>query len=296
MSTIKLKRGLSANLPALTLEQGEPAFATDTGKFYIGDGTNKILINPDQAAAESAVKLANARTISLTGDATGSASFDGTANAPITVVLANSGATAGTYTKLTIDAKGRVTAAVQQTAADIPNLTLAKITDAGSAASKNTGVAVGNVPLVGADGKLDSSIMPAIAISDTFVVSTQAAMLALTVEVGDIAVRTDVNKTFILRAAGASTLANWQELLTPTSPVQSVAGKTGAVTLTSADVGLANVTNESKATMFTNAPLTGNSTAVTQTTTDNSTKIATTAFVKAQGYITAASDIDGGTF
>lgn len=296
MATIKLKRGLSANIPSLTLAEGEPAFATDTGKFYIGDGTNKIMINPDQAASETATKLKTARTISLTGDATGSASFDGSANAPITVVLANSGATAGTYTKLTIDAKGRVTAAVQQTAADIPNLTLAKITDAGTAASRNTGVSVGNIPIIGANGKLDDSVVPAIAISDTFVVATQAAMLALTVEVGDIAVRTDVNKTFILRAVGASSLANWQELLTPTSPVQSVAGKTGVVTLTSADVGLANVTNESKATMFANAALTGNSTAVTQATADNSTKIATTAFVKAQGYITAASDIDGGTF
>ena len=58
---------------------------------------------------------------------------------------------------------------------------------------------------------------------------------------------------------------------------------TGTVSgVTKSHVGLGNVTNESKATMFTNAALTGNPTAPTQTATDSSTKIATTAFVKAK--------------
>jgi hypothetical protein len=134
------------------------------------------------------------------------------------------------------------------TAAEIPSLTLAKITDAGTAAAKTAGNAVGNVPIVGADGKLDTSIMPAIAISDTYVVGTQAAMLALTAQVGDIAVRADLSKSFILKAEPATTFANWQELLTPASPVQSVAGKTGTVTLASGDVGLGNVDNVQQAT------------------------------------------------
>ena len=296
MGKIKLKRGNQENFSSVTLEAGEPAFVLDTGKLYIGDGSNKVLINPDPGVAVSADKLTTARTIALSGDASGSTSFDGSANKTITVVLANSGATAGTYTKLTVDAKGRVTSAAQITAADIPTLTLSKISDAGTAASKNTGTASGNVPVLGADGKLDAGVLPAIAISDTFVVSTQAAMLALTAEVGDICVRTDLNKTYILKTAGASTLANWQELLSPTSPVTSVAGKTGTVTLSASDVGLGNVTNESKATMFANAALTGNPTAPTQTAGNSSTRIATTAFVMGQGFLSAASDIDGGTF
>jgi hypothetical protein len=82
-----------------------------------------------------------------------------------------------------------------------------------------------------AGGKVPASELPDIAISDTFVVVSEAAMLALTAEVGDIAVRTDVNKTFILKTAGASTLANWQELLTPTDAVTSVDGQTGVVDL-----------------------------------------------------------------
>lgn len=47
--------------------------------------------------------------------------------------------------------------------------------------------------------------------------------------------------------------------------VNSVAGKTGNVTLSSSDVGLGNVTNESKATMFTNPAFTGTVTGVTAT-------------------------------
>lgn len=77
--------------------------------------------------AETAQRLKTSRTISLIGDATGSTSFDGSANKSITVVLANSGAAAGTYTKLTIDAKGRVISATNLSAADIPNLDWSKI-------------------------------------------------------------------------------------------------------------------------------------------------------------------------
>ena len=52
MATIKLKRGQSANLGSLTLEAGEPAFTLDTGKLYIGDGTDQVLINPGVGADE----------------------------------------------------------------------------------------------------------------------------------------------------------------------------------------------------------------------------------------------------
>ena len=55
-----------------------------------------------------------------------------------------------------------------------------------------------------------------------------------------------------------------------------------AQSTTAADVDLGNVTNESKATMFTDATLTGNSTAPSQSVSDNSTKIATTEFVQAR--------------
>lgn len=63
--------------------------------------------------AESADKLSTARKISLTGDATGETTFDGSADKSISLTLANSGVTAGTYSALTVDAKGRATAGAQ---------------------------------------------------------------------------------------------------------------------------------------------------------------------------------------
>ena len=52
-------------------------------------------------------------------------------------VVANEAITAGTHTKITYDAKGLVTDGADLTAADIPTLTLSKISDAGTAAAKN---------------------------------------------------------------------------------------------------------------------------------------------------------------
>ena len=107
--------------------------------------------------------------------------------------------------------------------------------------------AANGVASLDAGGKVPESQLPAVVISDVFSVASQAAMLALTAERGDIAVRTDLNKTFALSAAPASTLGNWVELRSPTDVVQSVAGKTGAVTLVKADVGLGSVDNTSDA-------------------------------------------------
>ncbi len=62
--------------------------------------------------AATATALATARTIGISGDAAGTAtSFNGSTNITIPLVLAASGVTAGTYTSVTVDAKGRVTAA-----------------------------------------------------------------------------------------------------------------------------------------------------------------------------------------
>ena len=101
--------------------------------------------------------------------------------------------------------------------------------------------AANGVATLGASGKIPESQIPTVAITDVFTVASQAAMLALTAERGDIAVRSDLNKSFVLAAEPASTLANWIELRTPTDAVLSVAGKTGAVTLTYTDVGAAPV-------------------------------------------------------
>ena len=93
-------------------------------------------------------------------------------------------------------------------------------------------------------GTVPTSALPPLAITEVFVVASQAAMLALTAQRGDVAIRTDVSKTYILSTDSPSTLADWKEI-TSAGAVVSVAGKTGTVALAKADVGLANVDNTS---------------------------------------------------
>lgn len=80
-----------------------------------------------------------------------------------------------------------------------------------------------------ANGKLLESQLPAIAITDTYVVDSEAEMLALPAEQGDVAVRQDLEKSFILRSAPATNVSNWVELRSPTDAVQSVIGLKGEI-------------------------------------------------------------------
>ena len=200
----------------------------------------KRLVSGDEvtivAEAQVAQKLKTARAISLTGDVTGATTFDGSEDVAITVVLKNTGASEGTFTKVTVNEKGLITKTELLTAEDIPELTLAKITDAGTAAARNVGTAEGNLVAVGADGKISETLLPKIAITDTHVVADEAEMLALTAEKGDVAIRSDLNRSFILKQAPADNLANWLELKSPECTVFSVNGKTGDIVLSTTDV------------------------------------------------------------
>lgn len=178
--------------------------------------------------ADNAVKLKTPVQVSITGDVVASAqSFDGSTNLTLTAVLQNV-VTAGTYCKVTVNEKGLVTGFETLQYTDIQGL--------GTAATKDTGISAGNVILVGENGKIDETLIPKIAITDTFSVDSQEAMLAVDAQIGDIAIRSDLNKSFILSAAPASTLENWLELKTPTDAVLSVNGLTGAVTLTTDNI------------------------------------------------------------
>ena len=79
-------------------------------------------------AAGKANTWSTARSFSMTGDGTWTVSANGSGNVTAAMTLSNSGVVAGSYTKVTVDAKGRVTAGAAQTAADIPALDWSKIT------------------------------------------------------------------------------------------------------------------------------------------------------------------------
>lgn len=82
------------------------------------------------------------------------------------------------------------------------------------------------------------SIVSPIAITDTFVVGSEAEMLALSnASVGDIAIRTDLNQTFILKNGVSSAIENWEEILSPTSQYRGVSYISGFYSLALADSG-----------------------------------------------------------
>ena len=145
----------------------------------------------------------------------------------------------------------------------------------------NNGIAT-----LGNDGKIPSVQIPAISFQSASVVNSQASMLALSgLVVGSIAIRTDVNKNFVLSTTPSSTLSNWIELATPNS-VTSVNAYAGPnVVLTSDDVaeGATNkyfTTARARAVVSATSPLSYNA--------STGTLSMTAASVANNGYLSAA--------
>ena len=91
---------------------------TVTGTRFFGPVTGNVTGNLT-GNADTATKLATARNIAITGDATYTTSFDGSTNVTGSLTLSTSGVTAGTYTKITVDAKGRATAGTALSSSDV---------------------------------------------------------------------------------------------------------------------------------------------------------------------------------
>lgn len=103
------------------------------------------------------------------------------------------------------------------------------------------------------NGLVPTSQLPSVTITDTFPAASQAAMLALTAQRGDFALRTDFTpaRVWLLKADPATTLSNWQDLGAisgGSGTVTTVNGQAGpTVVLGKADVGLGNVNNTADA-------------------------------------------------
>lgn len=94
----------------------------------------------------------------------------------------------------------------------------------------------GKADLIG--GKVPTSQIPALGITEFLgSVGSEAALLGLSGQRGDWAIRTDNGKNYVLTSDGGSSLSDWTQLVVPNVPVDSVNGQTGVVVLGPADVG-----------------------------------------------------------
>lgn len=111
--------------------------ATDTALTSAGAKALSTAVANAQATADAkldkldvavaARKLSSPRTLTANGDGSWSVSFDGSADATAPFTLSATGVNAGTYPKVTVDAKGRVTAGSALVADDIPIIAISKV-------------------------------------------------------------------------------------------------------------------------------------------------------------------------
>jgi hypothetical protein len=253
------RRMLEADLPTHAID-GELIITTDSGKLFQGQGPttalkqvgggalptgsgNEVLASPaDGSSAPVAPRVLVVADIpALPYDASGAAS------------TAQSNAETFATSAVATEATARATAdTTMQT-----NITAEATARVAADALK--------ADLVG--GVIPNAQLPPLAITVPFVVSSQAAMLALAASQGDVAIRTDVDQNFILMSGGNPTvLADWLELLTPAAPVQSVFGRAGTIAAESADYSAFYDASGAAATAQSNAETFATSAVATETT------------------------------
>lgn len=112
----RLTQAAAQSISISSVQVSDAASANNAGTIVKRDLSGNFSANTITASlsgnASSASKLATARNIAASGDATGTASFDGSQDIsiPLTLATVNSNLGTFTYATLTVDGKGRVTA------------------------------------------------------------------------------------------------------------------------------------------------------------------------------------------
>jgi hypothetical protein len=140
------------------------------------------------------------------------------------------------YLGTTVD--GELVAATTPSASSVG---LGNVTNDSQVKRSEMGAASG-VATLDAGGKLPTTQLPDMAIVQYLgSVASQVAMLALTGQLGDWCIRSDLGTTFVITGADPTLLASWTQLAYPAAPITSVNGQTGpTVTLGYSDVGAAS--------------------------------------------------------
>lgn len=213
-------RGDYADLLAgvASILNGEICYAIDQDQYYQNEGGTLVAVGATKvqgALADSAVQPGD-NVSTLANDA----AYITSAGAPVQSVASKTGV-------------------VTLIKGDVGLGNVDNTSDANKPISTATQSALDlKADLVG--GVIPNSQLPSLAISEYLgTVADQTALLALSGQRGDWAIRTDTGSTWVITTDGGSLISDWTELATPADAVSSVNGFTGTVVLGASDVGAA---------------------------------------------------------
>lgn len=116
--------------------------------------------------------------------------------------------------------------------------------EVGTVSRLNYGTSSGNVVVLESDGKINAALLPKIAITDTFILSSTGGLTSLNAQKGDIGIITGTVKgNYILSGTDPTLITDWQSFAVPTPIVSSVNGlypENGSVTLRSSNIYVNN--------------------------------------------------------
>jgi hypothetical protein len=210
-----------------------------TIKFMRSDVVGKVPLPADLEVGELALNLADQSI--YTKDGSGTVIKIGSANGAVVSVNTKTGAVVldtddideGTvnlyFTNSRADA--RVQAAIVDTATtgDTDKVWSADklVAEFGNYVPLSQKASANGVASLDSSGKVPQSQLPSIAITETFVVDSEAEQLALNAQEGDVAIRTDISTSFIHNVGTAGTMADWTQLTSPADGVLTVNGDAG---------------------------------------------------------------------
>ena len=319
-TVIQLKYAISTATPT-SLQLGEAAYSNSAGKLYIGATSNgtagvytiggsyytglvdaatdantaNAIVKRDSlgafygrlyGTANNAATWTTARTIGVSGDANGTVSIDGSANANIPLTLANTAVTAGTYggssqiPTFAVDSKGRITSAANVSISS--SLGITGNTGTGTVLTGNTltikGGGAGGITTTFTDAtdQLDISV-------DATVVRTTGGTIS-----GDLAV------TGNLTVAGTQTFVNTSIVQTTDSLIKLAANNTVGDVL---DIGFYGVANTGVAPSYHGLvrQAAGNFVLFKNISQDPSSNVVNTSYVTVANTATLRANITGGT-
>ena len=178
----------------------DAATNSNTASAIVKRDTNGAFYGRLYGTANDALQWTTARTIGVSGDATGTVSVDGSANANIPLTLSNSGVSAGTYggasqvPTFSVDAKGRITSASNVAISTTLNI-------ANSTATGSLSLATDTLTLKGSSG-ITSTVYDA---NNTFVLDVDNTVIRTT---GNQTITGNLSVSGNLTITGNTTLIN----------------------------------------------------------------------------------------